>query len=217
MRRAVILANGEIGDEAQARRRLEALRGAMVIAANGGSHHARPLGLHPDLVIGDLDSLAPRLRRELDAAGARIEEAPARKDETDLELALLRAVEGGAQHVVVLGALGGRLDMTVANILLLTHPAFEGVRVELWAGAQTAWLVRPPGGPLPGAPGDTVSLIPVGGEAQHVTTHGLEYPLRGEALLVGPARGVSNVIAAAPARVELGGGLLLAIHTPGRA
>lgn len=218
MQRAVILANGELGDAEMLRRRLDTLLpGAAIIAANGGSHRAGPLGLKLDLVIGDLDSIDPALRDALSAASVEMRRAPARKNETDLELALLYAVEQGAQNIVVVGALGGRLDMTLANILLLMHPRLRDVHVELWTATQTAWLIRPPGGDIPGKPGDTLSLIPVGGHAQGVTTVNLEYPLAGEVLEHGPARGVSNVLAAGGARVELREGTLLAIHTTGRA
>lgn len=217
MRRAVILANGEIGDAAQARRRLEALRGATVIAANGGSHHARPLGLNPDLVIGDLDSLAPRLRRELDAAGARIEEAPARKDETDLELALLEAVRRGADAITLIGAACGRLDHMLANFYLLAMPDLRGLNVRAVSGSQALWLAWPGEHVLHGAPGDLISLIPVTPEASDIVTEGLEYPLRGETLHVGAARGVSNVMLGASARFTLGGGLLFVVHTMERA
>lgn len=217
MQHAVILANGELGDAGLLRKRLEALPISVIIAANGGSHRAGPLGLKLDLVIGDLDSIDPALRNALEAASVEMRRAPARKNETDLELALLYAVEHGAQHIVVVGALGGRLDMTLANILLLIHPRLRDVHIELWTANQTAWLIRPPGGDIPGQPGDTVSLIPVGGDAQGVTTVNLEYPLAGEPLEHGPARGVSNVLAAEGARVELREGTLLAIHTTGRA
>ncbi len=216
-RRVIVLANGYIEDPAALRDRLAAWVGAAVVAADGGTRHAGPLGLLVERVIGDLDSIDPALRASLEAQGARIEPSPAHKDETDLELALLRAAGEGAAHVVVLGALGGRLDMALANVLVLAHPRLAPLRVELWAGRQTAWLIRPPGGEVSGAPGDTLSLIPLGGDASGVTTAGLEYPLRGETLAFGPARGVSNVVVEQPARVDLREGLLLAVHTPGQA
>lgn len=217
MRQAVVLANGIIEDAATMRERLAALPDAIIVAADGGSKHAAALGLAPDLIIGDLDSLDPVQRTEFEAAGAQITQAPVHKDETDLELALVYAAEQDAERIVVLGALGGRLDMTFANILLLTHPALDGLRVELWHERQTAWVIEPPGGPVPGEPGDTLSLIPVGGDALGVTTVNMAYPLRDETLAFGPARGVSNMIEAADAHVTLRSGLLLAIHTEGRA
>ena len=216
-RAAIVLANGRLSDPAALRARLSSRGNALVIAADGGSQHAETLGLKPDIVIGDFDSLAPALRAELEAEGTRFEQAPTHKDETDLELALLYAAQRGVEQVAILGALGGRLDMTLANVLLLAHPGLQSLQIELWAGWQTACLISPPGAEISGHPGDTLSLIPLGGDAEGIITHNLEYPLNGETLFFGPARGVSNVLTASTARVELRAGLLLAIHTPGRA
>ena len=92
-------------------------------------------------------------------------------------------------------------------------------RVEVWSGDQTAWLIRPPGGLIKGeSSGDTLSLIPLGGDALGMfPQQNLAYPLHNETLAVGPARGISNVVTASSARVSLHDGLLLAVHTPGRA
>lgn len=215
--RAIVLANGKIDDTAALRARLAGWVGAQVIAADGGSRYAAALDLHLDAVVGDLDSLDPGLRAALDAAGARLETRPAHKDETDLELALLDAARQGAEHIVVLGALGGRLDMTLANLLLLLHPQLAGIRIDLWNGNQTAWLIRPPGADLIGAPDDTLSLIPLLNDADGITTQGLAYSLNDGTLEIGKARGISNVFTQSRAHVALRSGVLMAIHTPGRA
>lgn len=215
--RAIVLTNGELGDPTILRERLARWECRLVIAADGGSRHAAALGLHLDAVVGDLDSLDPRQRADLDAAGLRMEIRSAHKDETDLELALLDAVQRGAEHIVMLGALGGRLDMTLANVLLLLHPQLAGLRVELWNASQTAWLIRPPGGDLNAAPGDTLSLIPLLGSAEGITTQGLAYPLSSETLEIGKARGISNVFSQGQAHVAFRSGVLMAVHTPGRA
>lgn len=216
-KRAIVLSNGTIDDPALLRRRLAGWGHAAVIAADAGLRHAGPLGLAADLVVGDFDSLDAGRRAGLEAAGVEVHPLPPAKDETDLELALLEAVARGAEQIVVLGAIGGRLDMTLANLLLLTHPRLAGVRVEVWHDAQTAWLIRPPGEDVSGQPGDTLSLIPLGGDAHGVTTTAMAYPLIDEVLAYGPARGVSNVLTDARAHVALRAGLLLAVHTPGRA
>jgi thiamine pyrophosphokinase len=215
--RTIILANGELADPIAIRARLVEWRGARVIAADGGTHHAKKLGLRVDDVVGDADSLTPEEQEALQQAGARFHLAPADKDETDLELALLLAVQEGAREIRILGALGGRMDMTLANVLLLTLPALEGLNVCIWHGRQTAWLIRPPGGGVTGAAGDTVSLIALGSDAHGVRSTGLVFPLKDETLAFGPARGVSNVLIDSRAAVRLKEGLLLAVHTPGRA
>jgi thiamine pyrophosphokinase len=213
MIRTIIFANGELAEPDSVRDRLQP--DDVLIAADGGARHCLALGLTPHRVVGDFDSLTANELAELRGHGVTVEQHPRGKDETDLELALLAAQRLGAAHIAILGALGGRLDMTLANILLLAHPQLAELRIEIWHGAQTAWLIRPPGDEVTGQPGDTLSLIPLNGDAAEVTTRGLHYPLRGETLAFGPARGVSNVLIAATARVSLGSGLLLAVLTKG--
>ena len=210
--RAVIFANGLLENVERA---LEAAQNAeLIIAANGGSLHCLRLGIEPTLVVGDLDSLDAVARQTLEASGTEFIAHPPDKDQTDLELALLSAVALNATKIVVLGATGGRLDMTLANVHLLTLPELGDIQVELWRGDQTAILLRPPGGPIGGRIGDGISLIPIGGEARSITTMDLQYALDGEDLDLGPARGVSNLINGPDPRVELENGLLLIVHTP---
>ena len=213
-RRALILANGDLGDPNLLRRRLQPLAFDLVIAADGGTRHAAAVGRTVDLVVGDFDSLPADERARWSERGATFAHHPAEKDETDLELALLEAARRGATEMVVLGAVGGRLDMTLANVGLLLHPSLQGLAIHLWNGEETAHLLLPPGGEIPGEIGDRVSLIPLGGEATGITTYGLTFPLSREALPVGPARGISNRVASSHSRVELATGALLIVHAP---
>jgi thiamine pyrophosphokinase len=212
--RAIILANGSIYDADILKTRLQPWKEAIVIAANGGVQHAEKLGLNIDMVIGDLDSLDEEVGAALEATNVHTVRVAAQKDETDLELALLYAAEMGVRHIVVLGGFGDRIDMSLSNLLLLTHPNLAAVRIEYWYGRQTAWVIRPPGDAIHGQPGDTLSLIPLAGDALGIITHELYYPLNDETLVFGPARGVSNVLTSSSARVDLGSGILLAVHTP---
>jgi thiamine pyrophosphokinase len=207
--RCVIIANGDPPDPATAQR----LTGQadLLLAADGGARHALALNLVPHVVIGDLDSLDEDQVARLRSAGTRFIVHPTAKDETDLELALLYAVEQGADSIVVLGALGGRLDQMLANVLLLTMPALAGRDVRLMDGPQSAFVVRDQV-TISGRTGDTVSLIPLGGEARRITTHGLAYPLLDGTLPFGPALGVSNEMTASRAQVQVREGLLLCVH-----
>jgi thiamine pyrophosphokinase len=209
--RAVVVAHGEPP------RRLAPADAAggpdLVIAADGGARTCLALGLTPDVVIGDLDSLAPAEQAALQAAGTQILPYPARKDRTDLELALQLAAERGAAEAWIYGAFGRRWDHTVANLLVGFAPRLAGLRLTYADGRQT---LRPLSGPdrweIAGRPGDTVSLIPVAGDAQGVSTEGLEYPLRDETLAFGATRGVSNVLVAERAAVQLRAGRLVGIQ-----
>ena len=193
---------------------------ADVIAADGGYTRSLRLGLLPDLLVGDFDSLAPEVLAAASADGVALLRAEVAKDESDAELALLAAVRRGATRITVLGAFGGpRLDHALANLWLLAHPGLSGVAVVLLDGSARARLVSAPDAagapvtqPLPGPVGALVTLLPFGGDALGVTTHGLRYPLRGEPLRSGPARGLSNVREAADAAVTLAAGQLLVVE-----
>ena len=208
--RAIIFANGEFPDPQTARGLLRL--DDLAIAADGGTHHALTAGVIPRVIIGDLDSLSPDEQARVEAAGSQIVRFSPCKDETDLELALLHAVREGATEILVLAALGGRLDQIIANLLLLSLPELRELDVRIVEGAQEAFLIRDEA-LIEGQLGDTVSLIPLGGDAVGVTAEGLEWPLHRETLRFGPARGVSNVLVAEQARVRVRRGMLLCVVT----
>ena len=182
-----------------------------IVAANGGTRHLYQLKQPPDVVIGDLDSLSEKIQAWLETTNTQFIPHPAEKDETDLELALLYTAQF-EQEILVFGALGGRLDQTLANILLLAHPALRGKVVQLVEQYQRAWLIK---GEvvINGRSGDTLSLIPLGGDVTIERTIGLKWSLQNEVLQFGPARGVSNVMTMDSVKVWVGNGRLLCIHT----
>lgn len=222
--RAIVLADGDVADRVV----LDAAWPGwsedvtLVIAADGGARHATRLSLRIDRWVGDGDSISPGELDGLRASGIPIELVAAEKDESDTELAIAAAVTAGADDVIVLGAFGGRrLDHTIANLALLAHPALGSRPAVLLDGAARVRLVRAPGPdggpvtmPLPGRTGDLVSLIPFGSDAEGVATSGLHYPLRDETLVLGSARGLSNVRRETDAAFVIGRGAILVIETP---
>ena len=187
----------------------------LVIAADGGARHAPVLGRTIDLWVGDGDSIGEAELAALAAAGVPIRRSPVAKDESDAELAILAALDAGAQRITILGALGGeRFDHGLANVWLLGHPRLAGRDVRLLDGGVRIRLVGPGAADLGGRIGDLVSLLPFGGDAAGLTTAGLRYPLRDEALPSGPSRGLSNVRDAADASLTVGSGRILVVETP---
>jgi thiamine pyrophosphokinase len=207
--RAVIFVNGDLPDPAAVEPLLQP--GDLMIAADGGLRHLRALGRLPHMVVGDLDSVNPNDLSALQAAGVRILKYPPAKDETDLELAMNAALESGADHILLVGALGGRLDQTLGNLFLLSDPRFAALDVRLDDGQVEAFLIHSQAD-VTGEPGDTVSLLPLGAPVEGVTTDGLQYPLRGETLYPYRTRGISNVLCGHRALVSLSSGLLLCVH-----
>lgn len=187
----------------------------LVIAADGGARHAAALGRRIDLWVGDGDSTGADELAAMEAAGVSIRRAPVDKDESDAELALLAALDAGARRVTILGALGGeRVDHGLANVWLLGHPRLLDRDVRLVDAAARIRLVGPGRADLGGRTGDLVSLLPFGGDAGGLTTGGLRYPLRDEALRSGPSRGLSNVRVADDAFLIVGSGRILVVETP---
>ncbi len=206
--RAVIFANGTIDDADSA------LSGKdLIIAADGGTHHCLSLGITPDVVIGDLDSLTADDINGLQIASVEIIQYPAKKDQTDLELALKLAIDRGADEIVVFGAMGGRWDMSIANILLPAEQNLSNATIRIIDGRHEIMLLRS-GKEITfhGEKGDILSLIPLSRDAQGITTIGLEYPLKDDLLRLGSSRGISNVFVEEIATVHLKQGLLLCVH-----
>ena len=209
-KRAIIFANGEVMDHVAVRACLRS--GDWLIAADGGLRHMRVLGLTPHLLIGDMDSVDPAERAALEQQGVHLLVHPADKNETDLELALVHAQAQGARDLLVVGAFGGRLDQTLANIALLALPELRQCTTRLTDGRTDAVLVRDTL-LLHGNVGDGVSLLPLGQEARGVRTTGLRYAVHGETLQAYRSRGISNEMIAPVAEVALDSGLLVCIYS----
>lgn len=207
--RAVIFVNGEVRDYPALARWLRP--GDHLIGADGGTRHILALNLVPDAVVGDLDSLEPETLAQLMAQGVDVERYPVAKDQTDLELAIERGLRAGASEILLLGALGGRLDQTLANLLILAQRNWP-VPLRLAEDNQLAQVLR--SGEtltLSAAPGSTVSAIPLSAVVTGITYVGLEYPLQDATLGIGSTRGISNVVASSPATVTIKEGVLLVV------
>ena len=207
--RTVVVAHGDV----EPADRDLAAGAEMVIAADGGAFTLDRWGITPNLVVGDFDSLGLERAAALGARGATVVPFPVEKAESDLELAMRYAFESGADDIVVLGAFGGRLDHAQANVLLLADPAYRGWSVRAVQGrTQLRALHGGKRASLEGPRGSIVTLLPLTGEAQGVTTQGLRYALADDTLRFGRSRGLSNVITSTPASVSLEHGVLLVIE-----
>jgi thiamine pyrophosphokinase len=209
--RSVIFVNGEVTDYAPLRAWLRA--DDYLVCADGGLRHCLAVGRTPHAVVGDLDSAEPELIKQLATQGMVIERHPPAKDKTDLELAVEFALRKGADELLLLGALGGRLDQTVANLLLLAGSNWP-VPIAIAEGEQLAQVLRSGERLVLTAPiGSTVSVLALSAEVTGITYTGLEYPLENFTLVLGSTRGVSNVIVHAPATIQIDDGLLLVVQT----
>jgi thiamine pyrophosphokinase len=211
---ALVFAAAPLQPTPRLRARLAELDRPYVVAADNGATTALAFGYQPDVVIGDLDSLAAGTLAELARRGVPIETYPRDKNATDGQLAIQRALEAQPTAVWLLGFLGGaRLDQSIATIALLASLELPVMVLDelnecVLLRPRTAQTWRP-------EPAEVISLIPWGGDVANVTTRGLRWHLRGETLLVGDTRGVSNEPVSDEVSVSIGSGqLLVTRHFP---
>lgn len=201
-----------LGGDAPGRALLEScMRQAdLTIAADRGLEAFCNVGLMPDLLLGDMDSVDRGVLERM-ASHTQIERLPCEKDDTDGVHALDAAIARGAQRITILGALGGRMDHAMANLMLLVRAYRHGVIAEILD--EQVRIARVCGeAVLHGAKGDTVSLLPAG-EVTGVTLEGFYYhasePLSFD---FSYPLGVSNVVTEDFARVTVQSGDLLLFH-----
>lgn len=206
--RAVLFTNGQ----ARAGFEISLLPGDFLVAVDGGLRHLKRLGLKPDLLIGDLDSVDASELADILVAGIEVRRFPPAKDQTDLELALDYAFSIGYTQIVVAYPFGDRVDHTLGNLSLLTRPDLAGKTLTLDDGQVEARLLNQSAS-LPTQPGDLVSLIPWGTPVEGISTKGLQYPLNNETLFPWQTRGISNVALADAIELDFKSGRLLVIRT----
>ena len=209
VQRIVIFANGELHDLDKARRLLRS--DDHIICADGGTRHALALHVQPHLIIGDMDSAGREQLQAFQKADIPLELFPHDKNETDLELALDHAIGLKPEQILILAALGGRLDQTLANITLLGDIRLSTFDVRLDDGIEEVFLCRVQA-EIAGKRGDLVSLIPWQGPVAGIRTENLKWPLEDETLFPEKTRGLSNEMLGETASISIMSGLLLIVH-----
>lgn len=185
----------------------------LTIAADRGLCAFAGTRLMPDLLLGDMDSVPADVLARYEGR------VPTRrlgciKDDTDGVDALDYAIEQGAREITLLGALGGRLDHALANLMLLVRASRRGVRAQIVD--ERVRIIRVDGEEVVrDAVGDTLSLLPLG-EARGVTLTGFFYPLSDHTLKSDHPLGVSNVITEREARICVREGDLILFHNLGK-
>jgi thiamine pyrophosphokinase len=207
-KRIIIFANGDLPDLEKARALLQ--EDDFIIAADGGTRHALALGKNPNIIIGDLDSATFDLR-PLTEKGTQVIRLSQDKNETDLELAIQHALILNPEQIIILAALGGRLDQTLGNIALLSDSQLVPCTLYLDDGIEEVFFCRDHV-QIDGKTGDTVSLIPWQGEVAGILTTNLKWRLQDETLYPHKTRGISNEMTSETAIIQIESGLLLIVH-----
>lgn len=202
----VIVCGGRIDDYGFLKKYFNDVK--LVISADSGARHCKSFQVTPDLLVGDFDSVSEADYIGLDAAGVEILRFPVEKDMTDSELAIEIALERGCSKVILLGALGTRLDHSVSNLFLLKKLLDLGVEGIIADEHNEVRLINS-SIELERENGVNITLLPLAGGTKGVTTQGLYYPLKNAVLEVGSSWGVSNKFSEDIARVTVEEGYLL--------
>lgn len=205
MSRIIIFANGELPNLQKASALIK--QDDFIIGADGGIRHVLAMGLTPHILIGDMDSLPSNF--QLSTFDGEVVLYPKDKNETDLELAINHAITLNPKQILILGALGGRIDQTLANISLLSN--FQTFNLKLTDGVEEISLCKDQL-EVKGRSGDVISLIPWQGNVEGVTTQNLKWKLNNETLFFNKTRGISNEMISDVAKISITKGLLLIVH-----
>lgn len=205
--KAVVFANADIADYSFCEKYI---KDAVIICCDGGMRHTMRLGIDPDYIVGDFDSVTADVLEYYKKKNIELKQVPCRKDETDMELGIGHAVEIGADDITIIGGIGSRLDHTIANVFQLIRLSRLGIAGRL-VNENNIISLNTGKAEIFGQKGDIVSFIPITPTAVGVTTEGLEYPLHKATLYMDSPLGVSNVMEGERAAYTFDEGMALII------
>lgn len=177
-----------------------------VIACDAGYIHAQRADIVPDVIIGDFDSYLGDL-----PGGVEIIRTKPEKDDTDTMMALKLAIRRGYRRIMLVGALGGRVDHMLANISLIAFAATKGADLQIVDGHHQIFAVRDGKRRVPRSSWQNLSVFAFDTECTGVTLRGVKYPLEGAVLTNTFALGVSNEFTEDIAEISVESGILIVV------
>lgn len=208
--KVLIISGGHLGDVEYIKK--NSLDWDFVICADGGARHLEKLGIIPDLLVGDFDSIPTQLLQKYKNMGIAIKTYPKEKDWTDTHIAVDIAIEKGAKCVYLIGALGSRWDHSFANIMLLYRLESRGIKAKILHSHNTIMMSNDIL-EIEGHVGQIVSLIPFSQDVLVEYTQGLAYPLYNGTLTLDFPLGISNILEEEKAVVKIKKGWLIGVLT----
>ncbi len=215
--KVIIVANGFIKDPSGTYKKMTGhfgfSRDDIVICADGGASNALKMGLIPDVVIGDMDSIKFEVKEKIrnKSAKTRYISTSPEKDESDTQMAVEYALGLGVKKIMITGAVGDRIDHTLANIILLSSPELKDIDTRILTDNSDMFIVRKPE-TINGVPGKTITLISLSPYTYFIGTRGLKYKLKEEKLIFSPVRGLSNEFIDKKVKLDIREGILLVIR-----
>jgi thiamine pyrophosphokinase len=208
--KAAIISNGDIGHGEKLKSKLPEFD--MVICCDGGIRHLSVLGLEPDLIVGDFDSVDHALLDKYKRKGVPVKSFPAIKNETDTELAVNTAIELRANQVSLIGAIGSRWDHSYANVMLLVKLAKLNISAEI-LHSHNHISVTDEKFSFSSDPGQIISLLPLGENVIIHSVKGLQYPIDNQEMPLDTPYGISNIFLEENVEIVIKSGWLMAVLT----
>jgi thiamine pyrophosphokinase len=206
-----IVSGGRIGDRDFFRKKISGMENYLIICCDGGVRHLQQTGIKPDVIIGDMDSIDPDHLESYSHQDVKIIKYPVSKDFTDTELALDYAINLKPEAIYIWGALGGRLDHTLANVFLMEKTKALSIKTYLIDEYCEAFLLSG-NVAFNKSAGQAVSLIAFSPQVEGITLRGFQYPLDDATLRMGESLAVSNIISGDEAKISVRFGSLLVIR-----
>ncbi|MFR9069628.1 MAG: thiamine diphosphokinase [Paraclostridium sp.] len=210
--KACILLNGEVDNLDYIKNIIDNNDYRYIICADGGAKHLYKLNIVPNYIIGDLDSLEESIINYYKNKGVDFKKFPKRKDETDAQLCIHLAKDLNTSEIHLLGALGGRIDHTIANINLMYYIKELGINPIIKSKVEDIYMADSEVINIMGQKGDIISIIPAKGDVSGVTLKNLEYPLENAIIKYGNPRGISNVMKSNQCSIKVKNGCLIIVR-----
>jgi len=177
-----------------------------VIACDKGLKYADMLGIIPNLIIGDFDSYDGDItNQDLD----KVLTYPVMKDDSDTMLAIKQAISDGYKHIIIICALGGRLDHTIANLQSMNYVASQGGVCEIISSNEHLITFTGPEIVLPVKESYSLSLFSVSDVCEHVSISGAGYNVTDVTLTNTFPIGLSNYWKEDSVTITMANGILL--------
>ena len=191
-----------------------------VIACDRGLKYAEKMNVRPDTIIGDFDSIEETKAEEFVKRNGydkcEIIKFPSRKDDSDTMLAVKHALVKGYDHLVIVCALGGRFDHTLANIQCMAYAAEQGaVKCELIGDSDFLTVIKDSSIVLKKKEGYSLSVFSLSGQCTNVKIKGSAYDVDGITLSNTYPLGLSNEYESDEVFVSVGSGILLITESGG--
>ncbi len=205
-----IVSGGSPVDPLFFNRQMKKAEKCLIFCCDGGVRHLLKSKIIPDVIIGDMDSIHPAQLKKYSQQGIKIIRFPTNKDFTDTELALDYAISLKPEKILIWCALGGRIDHTLANIVLLLKGRKRGIETRLIDEYCESFLLNNETCFM-NEKDKTVSLLALTPKVSGITLSGFVYHLKNGSLRMGESRGISNVIKDDRAKIKIEKGKLLVI------